>query len=294
VDASAITGRKFSSIYAQGSTYWSEGSLSFSPGSFSIPAPVGTDRMEIFVYDWSNLLAMKNFSSVTVPGALNGGNAVVFGAADLTTAEPITYNNVPSGFAAPTTGVDYYMGNYSFGIADTATTTYPAVPAGAMESGDYYYFEASAKGSNPGTTNGYEEVTVKTTSAAGGPVSLTFPSAWTYAGPAAATWPSFNLANTGFTDAADVSDDVGISWNPSSSAENAIVVAASGNYLGGSTTMVIPDLTGLSGFIAAPASNSDVNWEASVGQSNYPCCQQSFPLNGTVKIVNNGGTYTAP
>jgi hypothetical protein len=307
VDASAIPGSayNFLNIYAENGTAESTGDSAFPSGSFSFAAPVGTDRVEVVDYGMTvgssgevqSVVAIKNFSGQAVPGALNGGSTVVLSAADQTVPEPITYQNVPTGFSAPTTN-DYYVwsGGDSILVENAATSTYLALPAGAMETGDYYYFDAFATGSLSGATNGngYEEVTVETTSTSSGPVSFSFPPAWTYAGPAAATWPSFNVAYSGFSSSADVCDQASMIWQPSPTVENVVVVAASGNYLSGSTTLAVPDLTSLTGFIAAPPSKTTVGWGANVLQSEYPCFKPSTLSNSTVKIVNNGGTYTTP
>ena len=114
VDASAISGASYVDLIAQGSTFSTGGYFGPTSGSFSYLAPTGTDRVEVVAYNENqtnyglvySLVAAKNFTGVSVPGALNGGNAVVFGAADQATLEPITYNDVPSGFAAPKTLVN--------------------------------------------------------------------------------------------------------------------------------------------------------------------------------------------
>jgi hypothetical protein len=309
VDASAISGVQYVYLYAQNSTAGTSDGGTIPNGSFSFAAPEGTDRVEVVEYDSTqsgnaetiSMVAAKNFTGVSVPGVLNGGNPVEFGTSDAATSEPITYNNVPSGFSSsgfstPTTFAFYYMGDGAFAIAYNATTAYPAMPAGAMESGDYYSFQSSIQGANAGATNGYASVNVETTSTTSGPVAFTFPPAWSYAGPAAAKWPSFNFAYTGFSGAAaaDVCDEVFTTWYPSSTATNYVEVDASGNYLAGSTTVAIPDLSSVTGFVAAPASNTKVSWGADVLQLEHPCFQPSSVFNSTWKWVETGGTYTAP
>jgi hypothetical protein len=237
-----------------------------------------------------SLVAAKDFSGVSVPGALNGGNTVVLGTADAVTLEPITYNSVPSGFSTPSTMVLYVIGNSGFEIANAATTGYPALPATAMESGDYYYFSTYAQGS-PG------EVIVDTISTSSGPISFTFPPAWTYAGPAAAKWPSFDIAYTGFSGTTGVCDEAGMGWGTSSIQYN-VALTATGNYLNGSTTEAIPDLSGLPGFVAAPASGTVVSWGAELSQGSTTCLPQypynQNPSNSTMKMVTSGGGYYVP
>jgi hypothetical protein len=304
VDASAISGASLLNVIAIGSTYGVGESYGSLDTSFSFSAPEGSDRVEVAAYEnvvngyneSSNLLAAKNFSDVTVPGALNGGNTVVLGASDQVTDEPITYNNVPAGFESPATLVDYMVGNVGgFMIANAASNTYPALPASAAESGDYYYFGSFTTGPGSGATNGLSEVAVETTSTTGAPISFSFPSAWNYAGPTAATLPSFEFAYSGFSSTANVCDQADIIWAvPNSDAEDIILVSASNNYLAGSTTLAIPDLTSLTGFLSAPPSQTEILWEAYLDQLNYPCFQPSSPAEATAKIVYNAGNYTTP
>jgi len=294
VDASAISGAGYMDILAQNGARQSDNPLNPPGGSFSFAAPTGTDRVEVVVYDVDqtsyglvySLVAAKNFSDVPVPGALNGGNTVVLGSADAVTLEPITYNGVPSGFSTPITLVEYYVNNGAFLISNGITSAYPAVPAVATESGDYYYFSAYAY-------SGSEEVVVDTASTSGGPLSVTFPPAWTYAGPAAAKWLSFDITYTGFSGTTGVCDDVGMNWMTSSTAYNLVSLTATENYLNGSTTVAIPDLSGLPGFVAAPTSGTEVGWGTSILQETSSCLLP-YPSNSTAKIVSTGGTYTAP
>jgi hypothetical protein len=298
VDASAISGTSFLNISAQNGAALEEGYINVPSGSFSFAAPTGTDRVMALAYnsvlngseETFSLVGAQNFSSQTVPGTLNGGATVVMGTADQTTQEPITYNSVPSGYGAPTTFAGYMMGDGQ-GIltADDATTGYPALPAGAMESGDYYTLTATASS----TSNSLEEVGVTTSLASAAPVTFTFPPAWSYAGPAAATWPSFDLSYAGFSGKTGVCDAVAMVWLPSVTAENTIEVTATGNYLNGSTTVAIPDLSGLTGFFAPPASGMVVFWSAGISHGSV-LCFQPLPLNGTLKAVSNSGSYTAP
>jgi len=235
----------------------------------------------------TGLLAARNFSSQTVPGAVNGGNTISLGVADQTTLEPVTYNNVPAGYRAPVTQVGYStVGGAGFLVTSAATTEYSVLPAAAMEDGDYYSFNVISQG-----TSG--EVIVYTKSTSGGPLSVTFPSAWTYAGPAAAKWLSFDVAYTGFSGTTGVCNAVGMDWAASSTAQNNVSVVATGNYLNGSTTVAIPDLSGLPGFVAAPASGISSYWDVSISQRASSCFQPSGS-NSTTNVVSNGGFYTVP
>jgi hypothetical protein len=301
VDASAISGANFLNIYAENAQN-PTGFPDFEPllsstGNFSFAAPEGTDRVMVAAYSSGtsgnleplNLVAAKNFSSQTVPGSLNGVNTVVLGSADQTTTEPLTYQNVPLGYAAPTTLVDYQIGNIGISIAGAATTEYPALPVGAMESGDSYFFWAHAASiSNPS-----QETQVTTTLASAGPVSIAFPPAWPYAGPAPAAQPSFDLSYSGYTGMTGVFDAVEMNWSPTPSTVNVVLLTATWNYLNGSTTVSIPDLSSLTGFLPPPASGTQVGWSAQISQGRFPSLQQPSS-NATITTLSNTGTYTVP
>ena len=122
--------------------------------------PSGTDRVlvtganlanPVYFGSEENVLAVRNFEGVTIPGTLNGGNTVTLGAADEVTMQPITYKNVPSGFPAPTTIANYeWSDGGMLPLSNAATTQYPAIPAAAAESGDYYSFGAVTEMSTGG------------------------------------------------------------------------------------------------------------------------------------------------
>jgi hypothetical protein len=178
------------------------------------------------------------------------------------------------------------MGNNGFVIANAATSEYTALPAAAMESGDFYYLSTFAQGSG--------QVIVETISTSSGPISFTFPPAWTYAGPAAAKWPSFDIAYTGFSGTTGICDEVGVTWIASSTVVYQVNLTATGNYLNGSTTVAVPDLSGLPGFAAAPASGTSVIWGAYLSSQGSTTCLNPNPQNLTTKTVTSGGAYTAP
>lgn len=296
VDASAISGASHVDIDAQsGSAPQSMYGTGLN-ANFSFSAPPGSDRVEVLAFNsvmigigqTISLVAAKNFSGQAVPGALNGGDTVTLGAADETTPEAITYNSVPAGYSAPTTQASYFeVGGDGFMIAIAATTVYPALPASATESGDYYYLLASAY-----STSSFGSVFAVTTQASAGPVSFTFPPTWSYAGPAAATWPSFDLSYKGFSGKTGGCNQMNLQWLNSSTLSD-IYFVATANYLNGSTTVAVPDLAGIPGFLNSPATGTEVQWSAAIYQNNYECLLP-VPLNGTVVAVSDSGSYTAP
>jgi hypothetical protein len=299
VDASAIPGASYLWIDTGGYDLTGVGYLPNTvSSSFSIAEPAGADRVEVLAYSGSpnltqggyRVVAAKNFSSQTVPGALNGGNTVVLGPADETTSESITYSNVPTGLGTPSTDaiVLTSAGGLAIELANPATTQYPVVPAGATQSGDYYAFTASVGGGN-------EWVAVTKTSSTAVPVAIAFPPVWSYTGPTPAALPTFNLAYSGFSGATGVSYEVELVWPLAGGNQNLYLfqLTATGNYQGGSTSLPFPDLSGVQGFLAAPASKSSVGWSADLSQGTYPSLQP-LPVNGTVASVSNSGAYAVP
>lgn len=295
VDASAIAGASFLSLNAQAGDSGASASTGTPAGSFSFAAPAGSDRVEALAFSGVSqgaaqsfsLVAAKNFNSQAVPGALNGGNPVVLGAADQTTTAAITYNDVPPGFAAPSTIALYQMaGGGAFLISDAATNQYPVLPPGAVESGDSYAFDSLA-------LNGLQGVSSLVYASAGGPVSFTFPAPWTYAGPTPAALPTLDFTYTGFAGKSGVSEAADINWSTGTNSQNIVSTVATASSQGTATALAIPDLSGITGFLAKPPSGTQVVWVGEISQNSWGALQTA-PANATASIVQNGGVYTVP
>lgn len=293
VDATAILTASYVGVDAQSgisaASYYS-GSPS---ASFSLSAPAGSDRVEVLAFNGVSqvplqtfsLVAAKNFSSQVVPGALNGGSPVVLGAADETTQAPITYTNVPSGFSAPSTSAIYQMAaGGAFLIADVATSQYPVLPAGAIQNGDSYAFVARAR-------NGLQAVSSSITNSAGAAVTFSFPDPWSYAGPTPAALPTIDFNYTGFAGQSGVREFASVGWSVGAYSEDFITASATANYQNGATTIAIPDLSGLQGFLANPASGVQAVWAAQISQNTGGTVVGSLTAS---RSVQNGGTYTVP
>lgn len=296
VDASAIAAASFVTLNAQSGTSSASISSSTPLANFNLAAPAGTDRVEVLAFqsglqngtESTSLVAARNFPSQTVPGALNGGSPVILSTADETTAAPITYTNVPSGFTGPSTLCFFEMaGGGTFLVADAATTQYPVLPAGAVQTGDSYVFEAIAR-------NGLQTVSSFSYTSAGGPVSFTLPTPWSYAGPTPAALPTFNFNYAGFTGKSGVTEAASIGWSVATFSENTISAIATANYQNSTTSLAIPDLSGIAGFWASPASGTQIAWSAEISQNSWGGVLQTAPSTATANIVLNGGTYTVP
>ena len=306
VDATAIPALSYVSVQAANGDLMLGTAVLGQKGDFSFSAPAGSDRVEVLAYSTSSpgtlpptssVVAAKSFDSQQVPGALNGGSPVVLTAADETTPQAVTYKNVPAGFTAPALDVLFNLGGKTgFTVASGQGNSYPALPAGAVESGDGYFLIASAYQTSVGVIGVGGAVAAAATTATAGPMTFTFPAPWSYSGPAAAALPTFDFTYAGFTGKTGVQQLATLTWltgTSSSADENILLVEATANYLNGSTQVTVPDLSSLTGFLPAPASGTKVEWNAEIAQYSYPA-GQTAPSTSTGSLVANVGSYTVP
>jgi len=294
VDASAIPAASFLTVNAQSGSSGASYSSTTPAANFTLNAPAGSDRVEVLAFNSVSqngafsLVAAKNFSSQNVPGGLNGGSPVVLGSADETTEAPITYTSLPSGFSPPSTIVIYETaGGGAFLTASAATNQYPVLPPGAIQNGDSYALEATARNNSQAS----QTVSSFISGGTGGPVSFTFPAPWSYAGPTPAALPTLDFNYAGFAGQSGVSEVASIGWSVGTVSENFITMLATANYQNGATTLAIPDLSGISGFLANPNSGSQAVWSASISENSGGTL---LTAPATSNVVQNGGTYTVP
>jgi hypothetical protein len=232
-------------------------------------------------------------SAQTVPGALNGGAPVVFGTSDEVVPQTITYNNVPTGYTVSSPLVLYQTVGGASMILDLngPSGQYLSIPSAASQTGDYYLFSAGAQSlSGNQSLGGGTSVGVEAFTSTGGPQTFTFPAPWSYGGPTAAALPTFNFTYSGFSGLSNVSQAAILTWNQESGSFNQISMAATTNYQNGSTSMTIPDLSSLTGFLTPPASGT-IYWTATLDQSDLV---GTNPTSGTSQSVSNYGTYALP
>lgn len=294
VDASAIAGTT-NVLIAPG------GSLSGTSGQFSFNMPVGNHDVAFLAFNNTGIgtaLGVKIERSQSIPGAINGGNTVVFGAGDATIVQPGTINNVPSGFPQPGVLAQYHTANgavfsLASGFEFGQPATYPAVPAAAVQSGDFYLFTTNTS-NIPAFTQ--QVGTTQTTTSGGGPVTLTLPALWTYSGPTASALPTFTFNYSGFSGLPAVSYTAFLSWSTGTTSRNIINATATANFQNGATTVTIPDLTSLNGFFAPAPSGTVVSWIAEIdgGTAQQFIFAVNPPSNGSVSFVQNRGSYTEP
>lgn len=273
--------------------------------NYSLAAPAGTDRVDLMVYAFNlngtfapqYIAAAKSFTGVTVPGSLNSGNTVVFTSADAAVQEPITYQNVPSGFSPSSAFVLVTPAGdqYSY-LADLqATTVYHALPASIAESGDEYTLDASSFKQNSSAQSSGSVVAEYRSFAGEGPVTITYPMPWSYSGPTPAALPTFDINYSGFAGQSNVADQGTIQWTLPSNANTEYFydLMATSDYLDGSTTFQFPDLSSITGFIPDPVSGATVHWEAAIQQSTLAPFQP-FSVTDTTFDVDNYGSYAVP
>jgi hypothetical protein len=300
VDASAIAGVDRVDVHAIGSNGYGSSFLSLSnAASFGIAAATGANRVLVLAYDdvssppasagRTRLAAARSFDNQVAPGAVNGGNAIVLAAADATTAVPITYGSLPAGFTLDPTSANLVTsaGGAGYVLADPATADYPGLPAGATEGGDYYSIQAAA-------WSGNEVTTISKTSTTAVPVAFNFPAAWSYAGPSPASTPIFDLSYFGFSSANVVSYLGYWYWEPLNFDGRYFgSVHATSSYLNGATQITWPDLSGVSGFLSPADPGTDVQWVATVTQTNYSS-EPASSANSTITSVSTNGSYKVP
>lgn len=299
VDASAIPG--VATVVITGNGFGT--SLIGNSGSFSFNMPTGSNDVAFVAFDSTGkALGVKIARLQSIPGALNGGSTVLFGSGDAITMQPGIVNNVPAGFLTPN-GVfaQYHTANgtafslvQSLGFNSQVPTTYPAVPAAARQSGDFYLYQTSTLPNPPGLDQHIG--TTLTTTNGGGPVTMTLPAPWSFAGPAAAVFPTFTFDYSGFSGQPDVSQQALLIWPTGPTSRNILSVMATANFQNGATTLTIPDLTALSGFFTPAPSGTKVSWIADIfgGTAQEFIFSVNPPPNGSISFVENRGSYIQP
>ena len=273
---------KFAVFGAQGYS----SSVTGTSGAFSLQAPTGTNDIALVAYDSSNnVVGIKIVRNQTVPGSVS--STITLSSNDATSSmQTMADSNIQSGFLPNPAGpyAYYYTSNNTSFNLSTSPTQYPVIPASESQSGDYYYFSSNdANGSNQHVW-AWQSVT------AAGPITLAFPNPMVYVAPAPAKFPTVAVNYSGFSGASAVSYAASIAWAVNST-DYQITVTATAAY--GATSIAIPDLTSLSGFLPAPPSGSTIYWYA----YGYGGTYQTFtpmPSSANIAAVQNTGTYTQP
>lgn len=276
-------------------------------GPFSVKLPTGPSDVGVFVFDntkpIANFLATKIVRNQAVPGVLNGGNTVIFQPSDAMTNQPLTISNFPAGFSSPPQIIVTFLtaNGLSFSV-DTDilnpqfATEYLAVPSAAMQSGDFYNFQVTAQAPS-------QFVRTSQNMTGGGPVTISLPAPFSYMGPTPATLPTFSFNYSGFPTL--LGQQATISWSPNQGTGNSLIVTATANFQNGATTIAVPNLSSLSGFLPPVSSGTVVDWVADIyGGTAQPFTNfiqqtslfQLIPSNSgnVLSDVESFGQYTAP
>ena len=130
-------------------------------------------------------------------------------------------------------------------------------------------------------------------------MTLSFPAPWSYSGPTPTALPTFDFSGyTGFSSKQGVYYNAGLFWTDGMNGtigtnQFSVGVSASANYLNGSTSIALPDLSGLHGFLPAPSAGADITWPAQIVQSSGSFLSLTEP-NSTLSAAGNQGNYTEP
>jgi hypothetical protein len=163
-------------------------------------------------------------------------------------------------------------------IMGTIPASYPAISSSEAQPSDSYEFVAIA------TNQGQSILAGQTTSTAG-PITVTLPTPLPFTAPTASQFPSFS--NVGLAGTVSSTTSASISWSTSNLSNFAgISVTGTSAYQNGSTSIAIPDLTAISGFLAPAASGTPIKWQTSATLA------ASTP--GSSASVLNQGMFTQP
>ena len=292
VDASAVPG---ATDIAINGFFGFGGFVGSNHGSFNVNLPLGPNDIAVSAIDAShNALAVRILRNQTVPGAINGGNPIVLGSGDLTSHPSITVSNLPASFMAPTFRVVYFTSKGTALTLDnfSTATQYPAVPSATVQSGDFYSYQVD---SSDTATLEHNINIVQDTTTGGGAVTLGLPAPWAPSSPVPAAFPTFTFNYSGFAGLAAVADFAAIEWSTATT-QTTIEIIATANFQNGATTITVPNLTSMPGFIAPPPSGTVVFWNTSIygGPEQETIFFSNRPPNGSLSFVQNGGTYTEP
>ncbi len=305
VDASAIPNAQQVEVLSSlggGFSYANTGSIPLSLAS-------GTSDFLVSALDaHQNVLAIRRLHSQTIPGSLNGGQPVVLTTSDETTVEPVTFQNAPANSSPSPYPFFFTASGLGFSVMDQGTNYHPlnayqGMPADVMESGDYYQIIGAASLPINGSFTEGSSVLSTITTPTTGPVSITLPQPLPAADAnnlsfTANTLPTFNLAYGGFSDPSltYLAYTGQIAWTQESSsnvpqADFLINVYATASYMNGATTLPIPDLSSIPGFVAAPGSGAQLNWIESVTGQSYPLFA-NWPTTSTTDTAEILGLVT--
>jgi hypothetical protein len=250
--------------------------------------PAGLNDIAVSALDaFGNVLAVKIVRAQMVPGSINGGVPIVLTTGDDVIPQNVTVNNVPPGSNTALVMNYRTVNGTVIPLQVQSTATYGAVSPGNTFGGDMYEFQAIGQRVNAavGTTN-FTPV--------GSSVSLNLPAPWIYAGPVPSQYPSFSYAYSGLSGSAMLSYYAQVSWQSVSLATNSIGVFATPAYLGTLTTVTIPNLSAVPGFVPVAPSGTLITWLAQIYGGSFPAYTFPPPSTAAISFAQQNGVYTQP
>jgi hypothetical protein len=265
------------------------GSISSASGTASMTFNNGANDIAALALTSTNALAaVKIIRAQVIPGTVA---PITFAATDATTTATMTVAGIVAGFSpTPAYNISYQTVNGTyFELNASGTPTFAVVPVADTAAGDAYVFETNDVDL---ATNQHIGATVYT--GTGGPVTVTLPAPWTYTGPTAAQYPTFTFAYSGFPSSGVVTDSGILGWSENATTEAGIYVYATPAYLAGATTVSVPNLSSLTGFLASPASGTAVSATAEIDDQSALTYLQVPQSTGNEYYVQNDSTYNEP
>ncbi|HEX8817810.1 MAG TPA: hypothetical protein VF753_20135 [Terriglobales bacterium] len=289
----------YSFINYQGSLWvWgaqgNEVSLPYPQQLVALGAPNGTNDIAIVAMSsLVNAAAVKIVRNQTVPGTISG-SPVTLAPSDVVVSKPYLIHNIPPGFGSSSIYSEYYTANGTYFILGSGTSTqYLTVPPSQMQPGDYTLLSASAS-APPSPQNINQGVFEAISITSPGTMNFKMPAPLPYVPPTAAAWPTFTLKYPGFSGVTASDEMATMNWSlPGADNFNSVSVVATSAYQAGATTLAVPDLTSLNGFLPPPPSGTMVEWYTQVSGGNYHAFLQA-PANASLSGATAGGFYNAP
>jgi hypothetical protein len=208
---------------------------------------------------------------------------------DATGSATVVVNGVPSGYTDSFL-VDYFTAGGTSTLLSTSggSTTYATVAAADTQSGDSYLIWPTASNSSQTSF-----VAAELSSSSAQNTTLTLPAVFTYNGPTAAAYPTFNTSYNGFTITAQTGWYAKLRWTNGATSYQ-IAVNATSAFLG-SNPVSIPNLSSISGFPTPQASGGTVNWYLNAFTKTLPFFGLlNTPLNENMQYAGVNGSYVEP
>jgi hypothetical protein len=296
-DVSAIPGAT-STLLFEG--YWNDQMYGTSGVQSLSGVPTGTFDVALVAIGENGALAIQIQRGVNVTSSTSIAFPPMTAANELGSA-PVSIANAPPGTTAgfyttyqTTGGLSAILPAPLNGVPQS---TYPTVPSGQSQPGDFYLVHAIANL----TGSPSESLTALVSSNTASAVTATLPSpSGSLTAPTAAAFPTFNANTAGFTIAGTVVDSSWTQFQTPSTVYNTYT-SATETWLGTNTTFTVPDLSTLTGFAPAPPSGGLEFWSL-YSTAGTPLQINLLQQSGievlsspiSAQYIVTGGAFTVP